>query len=51
MHLINNALPIKAKTGCNTKKQGSPHDDMEIIAVVQKEEKTLMNTNFSFLSI
>lgn len=51
MYLINNALPIEAKTECNMKKQGGPHDDMEIIAIVQNEEKTLMNTNFSFLSI
>lgn len=33
------------------KKQGGPHDDMEIIAIVQNKEKTLMNKKFSFLNI
>lgn len=33
------------------KKQGGLHDDMEITATVQNEEKTLMNKKFSFLNI
>lgn len=33
------------------KKQGGQHDDKEISAVVQNEEKTLMNKNLLFLNI
>lgn len=57
IYFINNALPIKTKTvnwhftGNNMKKQGGLHDDMEITATVQNEEKTLMNKKFSFLNI
>lgn len=56
MHLINNALPIKAKrvnchfAGCNMRKQSGLHDDMEIIVIVQNDEETLMNKKFSFLN-
>lgn len=33
------------------KKQSGLQDDMEIIAIVQNEEETLMNRKLSFLNI